>query len=172
MIEDTALELWRALELAARRYALACALALGLETDYFLRSLQRFDLCTLRMPPLDCKRRPALRLARLVLTWAPSAAREACVHPPCRPRDRSRPPSAGAAPLRAPGPLWQPVRPFAQRGARARRATPTSSRARPRLPRPPTTSCPAPPSPSAGSSTGVWCWEARLAPPDSSGWRE
>mmetsp|Transcript_1202 Transcript_1202/g.2769 ORF Transcript_1202/g.2769 Transcript_1202/m.2769 type:complete len:356 (-) Transcript_1202:238-1305(-) len=54
--EEEALELWRAMEVASRRYALACALALGLERDFFLRSLERFDLCTLRMlhyPP--CK---------------------------------------------------------------------------------------------------------------------
>ena len=32
----------------ARRYALACALALGLELDYFVRTLARMDCCTLR----------------------------------------------------------------------------------------------------------------------------
>lgn len=54
--ESTALKLWSVLERAARRYALACAVALGLEVDFFTRSLERFDLCTLRLlhyPPCD-----------------------------------------------------------------------------------------------------------------------
>ena len=41
---------------AAKRYALAAALALGLETDFFLRTLDRMDLCTTRYlhyPPCD-----------------------------------------------------------------------------------------------------------------------
>ena len=45
----TALKLWSVFERAAQRYALACAVALGLEIDFFTRSLVRFDLCTLRM---------------------------------------------------------------------------------------------------------------------------
>ena len=51
-----ALALWAELAQAARRYAVACALALGLERDYFARSLSRMDLCTLRFlhyPPCD-----------------------------------------------------------------------------------------------------------------------
>ena len=54
--ETTALELWDVLVKAARRYALALALALGLERDYFERSLEKMDLCTLRFlhyPPCD-----------------------------------------------------------------------------------------------------------------------
>ena len=54
--EAAALALWAELTLAARRYAIACALALGLESDYFARSLARMDLCTLRFlhyPPCD-----------------------------------------------------------------------------------------------------------------------
>ena len=54
--EPTALELWDVLVKAARRYALALALALGLERDYFERSLEKMDLCTLRFlhyPPCD-----------------------------------------------------------------------------------------------------------------------
>lgn len=54
--EATAGALWSVLELAARRYALACAVALGVEADFFSRALVRFDLCTLRMlhyPPCD-----------------------------------------------------------------------------------------------------------------------
>ena len=52
----SACKLWKVMEVAARRYALACALALGLELDFFTRGLERFDLCTLRMlhyPPCD-----------------------------------------------------------------------------------------------------------------------
>lgn len=54
--EVAALALWAELAQAARRYAVACALALGLERDYFARSLSRLDLCTLRFlhyPPCD-----------------------------------------------------------------------------------------------------------------------
>jgi isopenicillin N synthase-like dioxygenase len=41
---------------AARRYAMACALALGLPTTFFSSTLEAFDLCTIRMlhyPPCD-----------------------------------------------------------------------------------------------------------------------
>ena len=54
--EQTALTLWAAVEKAARRYALACAVALGLDAHYFERTLSRMDLCTLRFlhyPPTD-----------------------------------------------------------------------------------------------------------------------
>ena len=54
--EPVAQELWSVIETAARRYALALALALGLETNYFTRTLERLDLCTCRFlhyPPCD-----------------------------------------------------------------------------------------------------------------------
>ena len=50
------LALWDVLALAARRYSLACAVALGLESDYFLKTLERLDLCTCRFlhyPPCE-----------------------------------------------------------------------------------------------------------------------
>ena len=40
--------LWARLERAARRYALAAAVALGLPRDYFHATLRELDLCTLR----------------------------------------------------------------------------------------------------------------------------
>ena len=43
-----ALVLWDVLALAARRYSLACAVALGVEADFFARTLERMDLCTCR----------------------------------------------------------------------------------------------------------------------------
>lgn len=49
-----ALELWEVLQKAARAYALACAVALDLETDFFSKTLKRMDLCTLRF--LQCVR--------------------------------------------------------------------------------------------------------------------
>ena len=52
--ETTALELWDVLVKAARRYALALALALGLERDYFERSL---DLGHAALPALPAVRR-------------------------------------------------------------------------------------------------------------------
>ena len=51
-----ALELWEIIERAARRYAIACGLALGLDSQYFAKALRRMDLCTLRFlhyPPTD-----------------------------------------------------------------------------------------------------------------------
>ena len=48
--------LWARLERAARRYALAAAVALGLPRDYFHATLRELDLCTLRFlhyPPCD-----------------------------------------------------------------------------------------------------------------------
>ena len=53
--DAVALEVWSVVEKAARRFALALALALGLEADYFARSLERMDLCACRFnhyPPL------------------------------------------------------------------------------------------------------------------------
>lgn len=53
--EAVALELWRVLERAARRFSLALALALGLERDYFTRSMDKMDLCACRFnhyPPI------------------------------------------------------------------------------------------------------------------------
>jgi isopenicillin N synthase-like dioxygenase len=50
------LALWDVLALAARRYSLACAVALGLESDYFAKTLKRMDLCTCRFlhyPPCE-----------------------------------------------------------------------------------------------------------------------
>jgi isopenicillin N synthase-like dioxygenase len=44
------------LEKAAHRYALACALALGLPVDFFLKTLQEMSLCTIRFlhyPPCE-----------------------------------------------------------------------------------------------------------------------
>lgn len=44
------------IEKAAKRYGLACALALGLERDYFVKTMHRMDLCTMRYlhyPPCD-----------------------------------------------------------------------------------------------------------------------
>ena len=55
------------IEKAAKRYALACALALGLERDYFHRSLARMDLCTTRYlhyPPCDAVERDVDRRQR------------------------------------------------------------------------------------------------------------
>ena len=46
--EHVAEMLWARLELAARRYALAAAVALGLPRDYFHATLRELDLCTLR----------------------------------------------------------------------------------------------------------------------------
>ena len=46
---DAADELWRAIiEGAARRYAVAAAVALGLPRDFFAASLAALDQCTLR----------------------------------------------------------------------------------------------------------------------------
>jgi dihydroorotase len=44
------------IEKAAKRYGFACALALGLERDYFVKTMDRMDLCTMRYlhyPPCD-----------------------------------------------------------------------------------------------------------------------
>lgn len=52
----TSLELWTTIAKATRRYAMACALALGVEPDFFTASLKEMDLCTLRFlhyPPLE-----------------------------------------------------------------------------------------------------------------------
>lgn len=51
-----ALALWDVLALAARRYSLACAVALGLEANYFAKTLEKMDLCTCRFlhyPPCE-----------------------------------------------------------------------------------------------------------------------
>ena len=50
--ETTALELWEVLVKAARRLAAARTLALGLERDYFERSLEKMDLQHSAIPPL------------------------------------------------------------------------------------------------------------------------
>ena len=75
--ESTALKLWSVLERAARRYALACAVALGLEVDFFTRSLERFDLCTLRLLRGRGRGRGlARRGARASTRWGGLRARE------------------------------------------------------------------------------------------------
>ncbi|KAL1515509.1 hypothetical protein AB1Y20_002131 [Prymnesium parvum] len=54
--EEAAAALWETAEFTARRYAMASALALGLPLDFFSRTLERMDLCTLRFlhyPPCD-----------------------------------------------------------------------------------------------------------------------
>ena len=43
-----ALELWTVLQTAARRYAMASAVALDVEPDFFCKTLERMDLCTVR----------------------------------------------------------------------------------------------------------------------------
>jgi isopenicillin N synthase-like dioxygenase len=54
--KTTTLELWTTIAKATRRYAMACALALGVEPDFFITSMKEMDLCTLRFlhyPPLE-----------------------------------------------------------------------------------------------------------------------
>lgn len=58
--QDAATNLWNNVRDSSRRYAICCALALGLPPDYFSKNIKNMDLCTLRMlhyPPvvdLDC----------------------------------------------------------------------------------------------------------------------
>ena len=51
-----AAQLWDGLEALTHRYCLACALALGVERDFFSAALRQLDLCTVRFlhyPPTD-----------------------------------------------------------------------------------------------------------------------
>lgn len=45
---EAAIELWAALEKVSQRYCLACALALGVERDFFAKTFVNLDLCTVR----------------------------------------------------------------------------------------------------------------------------
>jgi isopenicillin N synthase-like dioxygenase len=53
---ETANDMQRMFSRAAHRYALACALALGLPIDFFDQTIEKMDLCTIRFlhyPPCD-----------------------------------------------------------------------------------------------------------------------
>lgn len=53
--QDAATNLWNNVRDSSRRYAICCALALGLPPDYFSKTIDSMDLCTLRMlhyPPV------------------------------------------------------------------------------------------------------------------------
>ena len=65
--KTTSLELWTSIAKATRRYAMACALALGVDPDFFTTSLKEMDLCTLRFlhyPPLDIPSSNATDISR------------------------------------------------------------------------------------------------------------
>lgn len=57
MFEDVAISLWDDLKTLGSKFAVCCALALGLEDkNYFSKTLETMDLCTLRLlhyPPCD-----------------------------------------------------------------------------------------------------------------------
>ena len=61
-LQSTALTFWDEVMLLSHRFSQCCAMALGLDIDYFTKTMVQKDLCTLRL------RRPP-RLATLHLKW-------------------------------------------------------------------------------------------------------
>lgn len=54
--EEDATNLWNETKRLGSRFAVCCAVALGLDLDFFSKTLEEMDLCTMRMlhyPPLD-----------------------------------------------------------------------------------------------------------------------
>jgi isopenicillin N synthase-like dioxygenase len=54
--EEDATNLWNETKRLGKRFAVCCAAALGLDLDFFSKTLEEMDLCTMRMlhyPPLD-----------------------------------------------------------------------------------------------------------------------